>query len=358
MSEPRSTRPSRELRPARPVARLSSPAEVVASLPVTLGFRPTESLVVVCCHEPRGRMGLCLRFDLPAHHDATGLVREVGTRVRHEGATRVVLAVYTGSPDDPTGSGAGRVLPHRGLVDAVREELRGVVVTEAALIRDDRFWSYLCGSTACCPADGTPVERGQDSPAVQLLQAESVLRGQAVLPDRAAVTASIAAPALPEAAAALDRLATCEALLCEAMLEDLVDARRASLGAWDEVLVRFCSPPGRLGDLEAAALAVALSDVLVRDAVCTRWVRAPQALAELLAELCRRTPAPYDVPAATLLAWVTYAGGAGALVGVALERALSTDPTYPLARLLEDALTRQVPPETIRGILRTVSTLL
>lgn len=330
----------------RPVARLTTPAELVASLPYSVGFVPTESLVVLCCHEPRGQLGLCLRFDLPEYADEAALVREVGERVRFEHATRVVLAVYTAAADD-------QGLARRALVDAARTELHDLVVTEAVLVRDGRFWSYLCSRPECCPREGQPVDAGEATEAVSLLQAESVLQGRAVLPDREAVVASLAAPALLAAEAARQRCVRCEDVLTESLLEaGVTDTRQASLQAWEVVVRRYRTPPATLGDLEAAALAVSLADVIVRDAVAALWCNDEEAVAAVLVEVCRRTPPPYDAPACALLAWVTYAGGGGALVGVALERALGSDPTYSLARLLAEAVSRQVPPLQLRRAIR------
>lgn len=332
----------------RPVARLTTPAELVASLPFSVGFVPTESLVVLCCHEPRGRAGLCLRFDLPAPADEAALIHEVAQRVRFEHATRVVLAVYT-SAGDQLG------LARRALVNAAVAELDDLVVTEAVLVRDGRFWSYLCSRPECCPPEGQPVDAGESSAAVSLLQAESVLQGRAVLPDRDAVVASLAAPALLAAAAARQRCVRCESLLTASMIEEgVADTRQASLQSWQVVIDRYRTPPASLGDLEASALAVALADVVVRDAVAVLWCQDEEAVAAVLAEICRRTPPPYDAPVCALLAWVTYAGGGGALVRVALERALASDPTYSLACLLVEAMTRQLPPGQLRLAIQAV----
>ena len=40
------------------------------------------------------------------------------------------------------------------------------------------------------------------------------------------------------------------------------------------------------------------------------------------------------------------------IASVAVERALTTDPTYSLARLIDDALARLVPPEMLEEVMR------
>jgi len=107
-------------------ARLTSPAQLVAALPHWLGFQATESLVVLCLHEPRGRLGLTMRYDLPPVVQEAQLLGEVLARVRHEDATRVALVVLT---DDPS-PGA-----RADLVDALLTGLAPLSVTEAVLVR-------------------------------------------------------------------------------------------------------------------------------------------------------------------------------------------------------------------------------
>lgn len=328
-----------------PVARLTSPAQLVASLPLWLGFRPTESLVVVCCHEPRGRVGLTLRFDLPAARTEQPLVAEVGRRVRQQRSTRVLLAVYTCEPDGPG-------LARAGLVAGLREALADLVVAEAVLVRDDRFWSYLCSDPACCPPAGTPVGAACGSEPVRLLQAEQVLEGRAVLPDRAALEASLAGPDRREAEAALQRCELAAALLASAVEQTGPEAAaETSLAVWWRAVARFAAPPAALAGSEAATLAVSLVDVSVRDELATAPSRVVPGLLALVEELARRTPPPYDVAVCTLLAWLSYGHrGGGAVVTIALERALRTDPGYSLARLLQQAVHAQVPPRRLRRL--------
>ena len=175
------------------VVRLSSPADLVGVLPWRLGFHPTESLVVVCLEGPRRRDRLVMRVDLAdPRHDAA-MADDLATRVRHIGASAALLAVYTDSPDG-TGAGQGQ-LPRARLVRRVSRRLegRGVAVPEAVLVRDERWWSYLCHDPTCCPPDGTPVPL-RPSPAATRWAAEAVAEGATVLPDRAALVASVEPP--------------------------------------------------------------------------------------------------------------------------------------------------------------------
>ena len=314
------------LQKSKPVARLTTPAQMVASVPLWLGFVPTESLVVMCCHEPRGRIGLTMRIDLPPVEQERAFVDEVVARVRHAEATRVVLAIYTDEEDSFTRA-------RSAMAAALRRGLADLVVTELVLVRGGRFWSYLCDRPSCCPLEGTPVDAAVDSSALLLLKAERALEGKTLLPDREALAASLAGPVFLAAAAARTRL--------EAAIE------RGCPTSWDEVGERWASPPAALSDDEAADLAASLSDRWLRDELGMR--DDPERLLPLVEELCRRTPAPFDAPVCTLYAWLAYQAGGGAVVSIALERALTTDPDYRLAQLLHQAVLAQVAPRQLKA---------
>jgi hypothetical protein len=332
----------------KPVARITSPAQMVASLPLWMGYVPSESLVVVCCHEPRGRMGLTMRFDLPGAGHESALVGDVVRRVRHEKATRVLLAVYTAEEDGPSGS-----RPRTQMVDDLRSQLDDLVVTEVALVRGERFWSYLCDQPSCCPPEGTPVDTARESAPIRLLEAENVFSGRTLLPDRRALEATLAPPTFLLAEVARQRCEIAATLLADAVAEAGFEvAAAASLSSWAEAIDRFRSPPSRLSDMEAAALAISLVDVSVRDTLAASSTKDLPALLLLLEELCRRTPDPYDAPVCTLFGWLTYCQGGGALVTIALVRALASDPSYSMAHLLEQALLAQVRPKELRRLTR------
>lgn len=331
---------------SQPIARLVTPAQMVAALPLQLGYVPTESLVVACCHEPRGRMGLTMRFDLPREDHEGLLVDDVVRRVRQEEATRVVVAVYTDEQD-------GQQRARRAMVDDLRGELDDLIVTEAVLVRNGRFFSYLCDKESCCPAAGTPVDAARASASVQLIEAETVLTGRVTLPDRKALEQALAGPTFLAAQAAGQRCEVALTLLSDAMAEMGRDrAGAASLLLWGTALEAFRSPPGELGDQEATTLAVSLLDVWVRDDLAARPDHELPALRALLEELVRRTPAPYDAPVCTLLAWLTYCEGGGAAVTILLDRALQTDPTYSLAHILHQAMLGQLKPAQLRQLTR------
>jgi hypothetical protein len=324
--------------PKPPVARLTQPAEIVATIPIYLGYVPTESVVVACLHEPRGRLGLTMRFDLPAEEHEELLAREISRRVRHQGATRVLLGIYTSEPDDDERA-------RRRLFDLLKDELSGLVITEAVLVRAGRF----------CPREGTPVAAGERTSTVQLIAAETAFGGRVILPDRDALEASLSGPNFLEARAAMQRCEAATIQLAETIEESGLEAARSiSREDWARAVRDFADPPGTLDEEQAARLAISLVDVLVRDGVAASPAPEASSALAVLEELVRRTPAPYDAPVCALFGWMTYCEGGGAAVTIALERALASDPDYALAHLLAQALDAQVQPKRLRKMTRSL----
>jgi hypothetical protein len=334
---------------SRPVARLTSPGEIVGAVPLLCGFTPSESLVLVSIKGGRSRVGLTMRFDLPPPEAEPAIVAESVARLEADGAERAVVVVFTEAVD-----GCGD-LPRSSLVALLRDRCRrqGVEVDEVLLVRADRWVSYVCSDPRCCPVAGTPLARAETSPALGLVAAQQAIEGKAVLASREALAASIAPPQLLARAAA-------EQLLLAAELNRAADRQERGRQAvitdaverFGVVLQRYAEPPGQVEAEEAAGLAVALHDVLVRDEVATWALRDREALLALLIDLARHTVAPHDAPVCTLLAWVAYAEGDGGLANVALERVFAGTSDYSMAQLLRQALDAQIPPAQVRSILR------
>ncbi|MDQ3105310.1 MAG: DUF4192 domain-containing protein, partial [Actinomycetota bacterium] len=164
-------------RPDRPVLRVRSTAELLALVPVTLGFEPAESLVVVAT--AGSQPGFQARVDLPEPSAAGVVADQVVDAVVHQGCTRVAVIAFSARP---------RMAEQ--VVLAVGERVRASGVEVLDLLRTDgsRYWSLLCTDPRCCPSIGTPYD-----PLATTLRAEAVLAGRTVAPDRAALAARYAA---------------------------------------------------------------------------------------------------------------------------------------------------------------------
>ena len=316
---------------AQPVARLTSPAEIAAMIPLLVGFVPSESLVVVSLRGARKRVGLTLRIDLPDSEYDGLLAEQIAARLELDGARAAVLVVYTEAPDTAEARAGAAV------VDAV-SAATPVAVTEALLVREGRWWSYLCERESCCPQAGTPVGASA-TPALQLLTAETVAGGRVVLPSREQLVQSVGPPELLAAAAARQRLdrAVDDPPWSADQVAALLDAVAEGVGVDPEA---------------AAAVALSVHDRALRDEVATWALDRPDELLSMLLQVARQVVPPYDTPVCTLVAWVAYAAGDGGLANVALDRALEGDAGYSMALLLRTALDGQVPPAEVRNLLR------
>lgn len=331
-----------------PRLRLRTPAEVVAVVPYLLGFVPERSVVAIALSGPRSTIGLTVRADLTPP-DGVDAVGEIPARLALAGADEAILVVFDAEPD-------GAAMPGGARVDDLRHELRehDIDLREALLVRDGRWWSYLCTDPRCCPPEGTIVVPPDRPGGASRVAAAMALEGRAPLPSRAALAESVAPVGFLAAVAMTQALSRARNDLVGRLGVD--EVRTRSLQLFTEAVERFAVPPVPvLADDEAARLIAALDDVQVRDAVASWGANGAAApLVDLLRELARRTPPPFDAPITTTLAWVAYQEGDCTLAMVALDRALATDPAYSMARLLDEAVRRQVPPSALRAVSRQV----
>ncbi|GAB3832734.1 hypothetical protein GCM10027610_025450 [Dactylosporangium cerinum] len=234
---------------------------------------------------------------------------------------------------------------------------------------------YFCIDPDCdtCPAGGTAYD-----PDTSLIAVQSVVAGLAVLPDRAALAASlhpVEGQRRTDMDAACDRasqrmramlgapantaeravnsagrtaaeraVATAEtvpAWVVEAGLDALADALATAEAG--QVLsddeVGWLAVVLRIGVVQAAAWSVNTGDT---------WQR------QLWTDVVRRaTPALTAVPAC-LLASTAYLAGNGALANIAVQQALQVDPGTTFARPMDFALSRGLPPQAWQQVLHSV----
>jgi hypothetical protein len=334
-----------------PVVRLSGPADILGVLPYRLGFHPTESLVVVCLEGPRRRDRLVMRLDLPPAAGEEVVAAEVAERIAHVGASAAVAVVYTGARSRPR---RGR-LARSGLVRALRHALddRGIGLQEALLVADGRWWSYLCHDPVCCPAAGTLLP-AEPTAATLRYAAEAVAQGEIVLADRDALLRSVEPSDHAVARAVREQAAmAAEQLLIAAGQDGAgLDGLRALTTARLQALRgRWELGDRRLPPEDAAVVVLGLHDKTCRDAAMTAVLDDDaESLLDLLGALVRQADDPDAAPVCTVLGWVAYAAGNGALAAVAAERAVRCEPGYAMAELLLEGMDRMVPPGHLRQI--------
>ncbi|MGV0792354.1 DUF4192 domain-containing protein [Mycolicibacterium sp. XJ1819] len=319
-----------------PDFHLNRPGVLIAALPAVLGFVPEKSLVVVTVE--RGQMGCVMRIDLSEDlADAVEHLAEVASTAGPDAAIAVVV--------DDAGA-ACRMC---------NDEYRELAATLAAalgrhgieLLATHVVDRVAAGGRWHC-ADGCGCSGTVDDPNSSPLAAAAVLDGRRLYARRAELQEVIAVtdPSRTAALAAVIGGRTIE--------KDRPDtAKRRDVEAAIVAAAQLADGVD-LPDATLAQLALALSDLVVRDTLYALAVgeRAEQAEA-LWAELARTLPEPWRVEALGLLAFSAYTRGDGPLAGVSLDAALRCDPGHRMAAMLDRALQSGVRPEQVRALAAT-----
>lgn len=330
------------------VVRLRGGDELVAALPMLLGFHPAESVVVVGFGgRTTQRVGLTVRVDLPPPDDVDQVCADAVSALVTDAPTGAAVVVVGG------GTAAGGRPPRPDVAATLQRTLVEAGVEPFAVLwadgtRAGRAWACydLPGQDCGC--------RGQvPSPRPEALAAAAARRGRDVLPDRAAVADVLAAEsddALRRRARLWareldvrasragsgpepDRTAEHRTLLRRA----LADAAACRLAVDDATVVGFC----------AAFASSEFRDEGVR--LCL----GPDAPAaeQLWAALSRTMPSPERADPSALFAVCALLRGDGALATIAVERALDARPRHPVAAAVDASLRGFTGPSGLRRIL-------
>ncbi len=318
---------------------------VLAVVPHLLGFHPRKSLVMLGIGGPHARIRLAFRYDLPDAADVSmseDIAAHAVNVLSRENLTMVILVGYgTGEAVTP-------------VMDIVQPALRAgeIAIQDALRVDGGRYWSYRCHDPLCCPPEGVPYDPSEH-PAAAALEAA----GLAVHADREELARTLAPSsesAEPVTAALARARGRANRLIEHAMIvgpegdlfQPVADAGRKS--------VRQAVTSYRRGEQlssldELAWLGFVLTDMRVRD---DAWARMDPQYSEahqlLWTTLVRQLPTEFVPAPASLLAFVSWQAGDGALATIAIERALDADPDYTMALLIADALHAGLPPSAAR----------
>jgi hypothetical protein len=239
--------------------RLGSPAEVAAAIPHFFGFHPDSSIVVLGLarsrHDCRAGISHGLRVDLSSvAHGPAAFGRWAASRLAEAGANEALCVIY------PPEGGPARMADYRRLVAGMCTPLRmaGVPPLDVLFVADGRWWSFLCDSPTCCPPEGSRVEAGTSA-----IAALSAYSGLAVLPNRAALAASLE----PYGGEMVERMRAA----CDQALSRIAAEHFAATGGYDAgprsdaafTAGAVCVPDGGLGDSTGVPFYPALDPSLV-----------------------------------------------------------------------------------------------
>lgn len=335
---------------------LREPADVVGAIPWFLGFHPQESLVLICLGGPNQRMRMCARCDLSdlEHPEA---VTSLVCNVQRAGGDAVLLVCYPRAEQITAAAGTPR-LPEQHCVTALHDAFitEGIGIGLRLAVVDGRWYSYDQVESRY-PPEGTPIDRAPSGVTAQLA-ASVVGSGGTVLRSRSELRSMIAPP--------VGLRARVLSGLGNQLTEDMAQRIRTH-GWWaarahtdtrfQRAWRRWRAGQHELTDTEAMELVIGLQDVHARDeAIRTDPGADGAALLVLWSHLARCADDETAAPVCSALACVACMEGDGALVNIALERALRADPHYSLAHLLLQATAKAVPPQRLREVWRAPDT--
>ena len=296
-----------------------TPDDVLAMVPVVLGFVPTESVAMLTFGASRP---FHARVDLPRDRDEIPeVVSSLLDPARGHRVRRVLFVVYTG--DARLGAATARAL-----VGAF-ERCRIDVVD--ALRADGERWYPAVGTRPGVPPWGVRY----DVSAHPFL-ARAIVDGRVTYPSREELRATLAG----------DRagIARVVGALAELTGDETSWPDQA---AWVRGLVeRHVRDGTSPDDREVARLLRGMLETTVRDAAWEPITRdTSREHVRLWTDVVRRGPTPMLAAPAALLAFAAWQSGQGALAWCALDRCAEADAHYPLADLVAHALQRAVPPD-------------
>lgn len=291
------------------------PEDLLAFVPVALGFVPRRSVVLLTFGSGPT---FHARVDLPTGERESRLVVEalLDPCLRHD-VERVVLVLYADTP--------GSV---RDLADRLEAALagEGIEVLEVLCADGARWSSMLPGH-----GDGHAVPYDVSS---HRFAAEAVVAGLVTHASREELSASL--DAHPPAVAAV---------------RAVLAAATPAPGEWVRALARRHVPRGSVpGPDDLARLLLSLHDPVAREGAWCEITRADaRDHVAWWTTVLRAAPTDLAAGPASVLAFAAWLAGHGALAWCAVERALEVDPGCSLAGTVSDLLVAAVPPSLWRA---------
>ncbi|MET1058449.1 MAG: DUF4192 domain-containing protein [Nocardioides sp.] len=303
--------------------RARSPEDLLAAVPCVLGFRPSDSVVMLTFTSASPGQTFHARVDLPGdardHPEVVALLLEPVLRHRVE---RVAFVLYT---DDAAAAAALA----GALLDAF--EAAGIDVVDALRADGSHWFGLRPGAPSEGP--GRPYD-DRSHP----FRAQAVLDGRVTLESRDELAATLIGTDL----AALEAVGTAAESGSPSARE------RPAVARWvRDALLRALDDASdhRLTDAEVGRLVAACRDLAVRDVAWALMSRADaRRHVELWRDVVRRCPTDLLAAPAALLAFAAWLAGDGALAWCALDRCALADPDYRMAGLVAHTLEQALPP--------------
>ncbi|HEY3530871.1 MAG TPA: DUF4192 domain-containing protein [Nocardioides sp.] len=293
-----------------------SPEDILAAVPVVLGFHPQDSLVMLTF----GALSFHARLDLSPPADAdvpAGAVEALLAPSRRHGVDRVVFVVYSDDSDLAARLAAA-------LVPAFVADGIGVV----DVLRAHR--GQWCSVPIRAGARESPPRPFDDTH--HPFSAQAVFEGRVTLGSREELRATLE----PD----VERRARWAALV-----EDLPAPGPAEVARANALVAGWVESGADPDDAGAAAVLRAVSRLDVRDTALYAVTRdTVRDHLRVWVSLLRGAPDAQVPDTAAVTAFCAWQSGQGALAWCALDRCFEVDPEHRLGTCLAECLVRAVPP--------------
>jgi hypothetical protein len=351
----------------------AGPEDLIATMWFSLGFKPTESLILAGLEGPRHRIGVILRVDLPGPTVGRSQLREL---------IRAVIGPIVASPAKSVvavvATERALVVPPPQIVSVLKREVRNLRLNlfDVLGVTTAAYRSLICRDHRCCPREGKAIEAVMSSKAA----AVHVYNGDRLVETEDDLVADVSPEPTPPFDAHTDGGASANRASGPAVLA--LAERHRWWTRWMEVLelsAKSNGPP-------LSGLSGALHDPFLRDALLMHLLGAcdPQVMAMLegrdaasddpdladpdvgvllarppdgqrissqsavLAGAARVAVAGDRAPCLAMLALLAWYEGNGSRSRVLAERARADFPALSLTALVEDLLIRGTPPPWLR----------
>ena len=315
---------------------VNSPRQLLSALPHLIGFHPSSSIVAVAMDDDE--ILTIARFD--ATNKQVHLPESVLATLRQAQSPALVLIAYLD-------------------VEITLEQLTELVpqsrefqCLDALWVRNRRWNSLMCEDLGCCPNEGNELAE------VTATELEFVLAGSAPFSSREDLTSRLESVPLDAEQIEMRDSAVKEASAEFEAQRQKYESKVPARSDYLDRLMKKWEQDSTWNWQMFALLCVVVSDIQMRDGFLRQMLDRPALRLPIRTTLMvavSQAQQQYVAPLATALAGCAWLDGNGAMASVALERALSADPSYSLARLLERAISHSVPPSVWTESLEAVS---
>jgi Domain of unknown function (DUF4192) len=307
---------------------LTSPIDLLATVPFLIGYAPQNSLVIVGLKDDE--MSLAMRVDYPEDIDPDQIDSLANHLVR-EASDGALLVAYL--PEN--------ILDSESLLAPLREaiEMREIKVRECITVSGGKWRSSICKDPECCPPHGSDMPTLAET----RVAAEQVAQGKPLpFPNLEQMLESIKSESNEEIKSFLKKIKN-----INYKADGVRVLQREGALAINDLAAEFAEKKMSGDNLLIALVLKRLSDLQVRDyAMGIVNEENMETMWSMWRYLMKMAPEGYIAPVATLFSAVNYERGDGSMASKALDIAFKDQPNYPLAKLLKRVYAAGWPPHS------------